>query len=87
MLVQLIRSYLEQLLCKIKPVIISFFRIHIFNKRLKFNEIIVYVYHSIGTTDFIIIPNPSQNGAVLTSGSDRFCGLGIAATTSKSKII
>lgn len=34
------------------------------------------------TTDYIIIPNPSQNGMVLSSGSDRFCGLGLAATTS-----
>lgn len=37
------------------------------------------------TTDYIIIPNPSQGGALLTSGSDRFCGLGIASTTSKPK--
>lgn len=36
------------------------------------------------TTDYVIIPNPSQNGATLTSGSDRFCGLGILATTSNS---
>lgn len=35
------------------------------------------------TTDYIIISNPSQNGALLTSSSDRFCGLGLAATTSK----
>lgn len=39
------------------------------------------------TTDFVIIPNPSQGGALLTSGSDRFCGLGIAPTTSKLKKI
>lgn len=36
-----------------------------------------------GTTDYIIIPDPSQNNALLTSGSDRFCGLGLTATTSK----
>lgn len=34
------------------------------------------------TTDYVIIPNPSQNGMTLNSGSDRFCGLGLAATTS-----
>lgn len=34
------------------------------------------------TTDFIIIPNPSQAGTLLASGSDRFCGLGLAPTTS-----
>ena len=39
------------------------------------------------TTDYIIIPNPSQNGALLTSGRDRFCGLGLRATTSKPKKI
>lgn len=33
------------------------------------------------TTDYIIIPNARQNNAAL--GSDRFCGLGLAATTSK----
>lgn len=32
-------------------------------------------------TDYVIIPNPMQNNALL--GSDRFCGLGLAATTSK----
>lgn len=37
------------------------------------------------TTDYVIIPNPSQSGALLTSGSDRFCGLGLAATTSKPR--
>lgn len=35
------------------------------------------------TTDYIIIPNPSQGGVLLTSGSDRFCGLGINPTSSK----
>lgn len=35
------------------------------------------------TTDYVIIPNPSQDGMVLNSGSDRFCGLGLAATMSK----
>lgn len=35
------------------------------------------------TTDYIIIPNPIQGGDPLTSGSDRFCGLGLTATTSK----
>lgn len=35
------------------------------------------------TTDYVIIPNPSQNGVALNSGSDRFCGLGLGATTSK----
>lgn len=34
------------------------------------------------TTDYIIIPNPSQAGALLTSGIDRFCGLGLNPTTS-----
>lgn len=38
------------------------------------------------TTDYVIIPNPSQNGMALNSGSDRFCGLGLAATTSKHSI-
>lgn len=37
------------------------------------------------TTDYVIIPNPSQNGTALNSGSDRFCGLGLGATTSKHK--
>lgn len=37
------------------------------------------------TTDYVIIPNPSQSGTLLTSGSDRFCGLGLTATTSKPK--
>lgn len=35
------------------------------------------------TTDFVIIANPSQTGTPLTSGSDRFCGLGLNPTTSK----
>ncbi|KAM7357956.1 uncharacterized protein ACRADG_003105 isoform 1-T1 [Cochliomyia hominivorax] len=35
------------------------------------------------TTDFIIIPNPMQNGNTLPS--DRFCGLGLVATTSNTK--
>lgn len=35
------------------------------------------------TTDYIIIPNPSQAGALLNSGIDRFCGLGLSPTTSK----
>lgn len=39
------------------------------------------------TTDYVIIPNPSQGGNLLTSGSDRFCGLGLAATTSKPQKI
>lgn len=34
-------------------------------------------------TDYVIIPNPSQGGTLLTTGSDRFCGLGLATTTSK----
>lgn len=34
------------------------------------------------TTDYIIIPNPSQTATPLSSGSDRFCGLGLTATTS-----
>lgn len=38
-------------------------------------------------TDYVIIPYPSQNGAVLQSTSDRFCGMGIADTTSKIKSI
>lgn len=39
------------------------------------------------TTDYIIIPNPSQGGTLLTSGSDRFCGLGLTPTTSRRSII
>lgn len=35
------------------------------------------------TTDFVIIPNPSQGGVLLTTGSDRFCGLGLNPTTSE----
>ncbi|XP_037936135.1 uncharacterized protein LOC119670086 [Teleopsis dalmanni] len=35
------------------------------------------------TTDFIVIPNPLQNNAVLPS--DRFCGLGLVETTSNTK--
>lgn len=34
------------------------------------------------TTDFVIIPNPFQNNVALPS--DRFCGLGLAPTTSKT---
>lgn len=34
------------------------------------------------TTDYVIIPYPSQGGQLLTSGSDRFCGLGLNPTTS-----
>lgn len=34
------------------------------------------------TTDYVIIPNPRQNNVLLTSGSDRFCGLGLNPTTS-----
>lgn len=37
----------------------------------------------ICTTDYVIIPYPSQTGTPLSSGSDRFCGLGLNATTSK----
>lgn len=33
------------------------------------------------TTDFIIIPNPTQTGQTLVS--DRFCGLGLNPTTSE----
>lgn len=35
------------------------------------------------STDFVIIPDPVQGGVALTS--DRFCGLGLASTTSKLK--
>lgn len=35
------------------------------------------------TTDFIIIPNPQQNGATLPN--DRFCGLGLLDTTTNTK--
>lgn len=38
------------------------------------------------TTDYVVIPNPSQKNAALSSGTDRFCGLGIATTTSKHHI-
>lgn len=34
------------------------------------------------TTDYVIIGYPSQTGTPLTSGSDRFCGLGLRPTTS-----
>lgn len=34
------------------------------------------------TTDFVIIPAPTQDG-IVTLPSDRFCGLGILPTTSK----
>lgn len=37
------------------------------------------------TTDYVIIGDPSQNGTLLASGSDRFCGLGLSATTSKDR--
>ncbi|GAB0097031.1 uncharacterized protein DMENIID0001_126230 [Sergentomyia squamirostris] len=37
------------------------------------------------TTDYVIIPHPSQNGVLLGSGTDRFCGLGFAPTTSDIK--
>lgn len=36
-------------------------------------------------TDYVIISDPSQNGARMASGSDRFCGLGLRATTSKDR--
>lgn len=39
------------------------------------------------TTDYVIIPNPSQGGTLLTSGSDRFCGLGLTPTTSRRSTI
>lgn len=39
------------------------------------------------TTDYIIIPNPSQGGTALSSGSDRFCGLGLSPTTSRRSTI
>lgn len=32
------------------------------------------------TTDYVVIPNPNQNNVQLAS--DRFCGLGLASTTS-----
>lgn len=35
------------------------------------------------TTDYVIIDNPSQTGTPLTTGIDRFCGLGLRPTTSK----
>lgn len=34
-------------------------------------------------TDYIVIPNAQQNNVLL--GSDRFCGLGLSATTSKKR--
>ncbi|XP_059614664.1 uncharacterized protein LOC132260513 [Phlebotomus argentipes] len=37
------------------------------------------------TTDYVIIPHPSQGGALLGTGTDRFCGLGLAPTTSDIK--
>lgn len=33
------------------------------------------------TTDFVVIPNPMQNGA--TMPSDRFCGMGLEPTSSE----
>lgn len=41
------------------------------------------VQQQMCTTDFIIIPNPSQTETQLTSGVDRFCGLGLNPTTSE----
>lgn len=38
------------------------------------------------TTDYIIIPDPSQTGVRLSSGIDRFCGLGLTATTSEFRV-
>lgn len=37
------------------------------------------------TTDYVIIASPSQTGVPLTTGSDRFCGLGLTPTTSKGQ--
>lgn len=39
------------------------------------------------TTDYVIISNPSQTGTPLASGIDRFCGLGLTPTTSKSQCV
>lgn len=39
------------------------------------------------TTDYVIISNPSQTGSPLASGIDRFCGLGLTPTTSKSQCV
>lgn len=41
------------------------------------------VQDQVCTTDFVTIPNAQQNGVVVPGG-DRFCGLGIAATTSNA---
>lgn len=41
------------------------------------------VQSQLCSTDFIIIPNPTQNGNTLSS--DRFCGLGLLPTTSDTK--
>lgn len=38
-------------------------------------------------SDYVIIPDPSQTGTPLTSGSDRFCGLGLTPTTSNSEYL
>lgn len=35
------------------------------------------------TTDFVTIPNAQQNGVTMLS--DRFCGLGLGATTSNTR--
>jgi hypothetical protein len=37
------------------------------------------------TTDFIVIPNPSQDGTSLTT--DRFCGNALLQTTSKFPVV
>lgn len=39
------------------------------------------------TTDFLIIPNPSQSENSLIPGFDRFCGLGLSPTTSEHSIL
>lgn len=40
------------------------------------------VQSQVCTTDYVIIPSPVQNSVALAS--DRFCGLGLADTTSKN---
>lgn len=43
------------------------------------------VQSQVCTTDYVIIPHPRQGGALLNSGTDRFCGLGLNPTTSDIK--
>lgn len=56
-------------------------QIHLF---LKFYRGSAAVQEQNCNSDFVTIPDAFQNG-VLTPGGDRFCGLGIDATTSSAR--